>query len=100
MIDLKFLTDKSCEIAHENARHNKFWRYEIFPLVLVYWFGAGGDSLEDDYSTKRFCLILIVVVSWQQYSHFKKYVNLNNMFALPKEIGELGELKDFIEEQK
>ena len=33
-------------------------------------------------------------------SHFKKYVNPNNMFALPKEIGDLGELKDFIEEQK
>lgn len=32
--------------------------------------------------------------------HFKKYVNPNNMFILPKEIGYLGEIGTFIEEQK
>ena len=32
--------------------------------------------------------------------HFYKYANPNNMFVLPKEIGFLGELKEFIEEQK
>lgn len=32
-------------------------------------------------------------------SHFKKYVNPNNMFILPKEIGYLGEIKEFIDEQ-
>lgn len=32
--------------------------------------------------------------------HFKKYVNPNNMFVLPKEIGDLGEIDVFIEEQK
>ena len=32
--------------------------------------------------------------------HFRKYVNPNNMFLLPKEIGYLGEIDVFIEEQK
>lgn len=32
--------------------------------------------------------------------HFKKYVNPNNMFVLPKEIGYLGEIDIFIKEQK
>lgn len=32
--------------------------------------------------------------------HFRKYVNPNNMFLLPKEIGSLGEIDVFIEEQK
>lgn len=32
--------------------------------------------------------------------HFKKYVNPNNMFVLPKEIGDLGEIDVFIEQQK
>ena len=32
--------------------------------------------------------------------HFKKYVNPNNMFVLPKEIGDLGEIDEFIEQQK
>ena len=31
--------------------------------------------------------------------HFRKYVNPNNMFVLPKEIGYLGEIDVFIEEQ-
>ena len=33
-------------------------------------------------------------------AHFRKYVNPNNMFLLPKEIGYLGEIDVFIEEQK
>lgn len=32
--------------------------------------------------------------------HFRKYVNPNNMFVLPKEIGYLGEIDVFIDEQK
>ena len=32
--------------------------------------------------------------------HFRRYVNPNNMFVLPKEIGYLGEIDVFIEEQK
>lgn len=32
--------------------------------------------------------------------HFRKYVNPQNMFVLPKEIGYLGEIDVFIEEQK
>ena len=32
--------------------------------------------------------------------HFRKYANPNNMFALPKEIGPLGEIQSFIDEQK
>lgn len=32
--------------------------------------------------------------------HFRNYVNPNNMFVLPKEIGYLGEIDVFIEEQK
>lgn len=32
--------------------------------------------------------------------HFRKYVNPNNMFVLPKKIGYLGEIDVFIEEQK
>lgn len=32
--------------------------------------------------------------------HFRKYINPNNMFVLPKEIGYLGEIDIFIEEQK
>ncbi len=32
--------------------------------------------------------------------HFRKYVNPNNMFVLPKEIGYLGEIDVFIEEQQ
>ena len=32
--------------------------------------------------------------------HFRKYANPNNMFILPKEIGYLGEIDVFIEEQK
>lgn len=32
--------------------------------------------------------------------HFKKYVNPKNMFVLPKEIGYLGEIDIFVEEQK
>ena len=32
--------------------------------------------------------------------HFFKYANPKNMFLLPREIGFLGELKEFIEEQK
>lgn len=32
--------------------------------------------------------------------HFWRYVNPNNMFILPKEIGDLGEIDMFIEEQK
>lgn len=31
---------------------------------------------------------------------FRRYVNPNNMFVLPKEIGGLGEIKEFIDEQK
>ena len=33
-------------------------------------------------------------------NHFRKYLNPNNMFVLPKEIGYLGEIDVFIEEQK
>jgi hypothetical protein len=33
-------------------------------------------------------------------NHFKKYASPSNMFALPKEIGDLGEIDAFIEEQK
>lgn len=33
-------------------------------------------------------------------SHFEKYANPKNMFALPKEIGGLGEIQEFINEQK
>ena len=33
-------------------------------------------------------------------NHFRKYVNPNNMFLLPKEIGYLGEIGVFIQEQK
>lgn len=33
-------------------------------------------------------------------NHFRKYVNPNNMFLLPKEIGYLGEIDVFIDEQK
>ena len=32
--------------------------------------------------------------------HFKKYANPNNMFVLPKEIGYLGEIQIFIDEQR
>ena len=32
--------------------------------------------------------------------HFRKYANPQNMFVLPKEIGNLGEIEEFIEEQK
>ena len=32
--------------------------------------------------------------------HFRKYANPNNMFVLPKEIGYLGEIDVFINEQK
>ena len=32
--------------------------------------------------------------------HFRKYANPNNMFVLPKEIGYLGEIQIFIDEQK
>lgn len=32
--------------------------------------------------------------------HFMKYANPNNMFVLPKEIGDLGEISIFIDEQK
>ena len=32
--------------------------------------------------------------------HFRKYANPNNMFVLPKEIGPLGEIQLFIDEQK
>lgn len=32
--------------------------------------------------------------------HFKKYANPSNMFVLPKEIGELGEIQIFIDEQR
>ncbi len=32
--------------------------------------------------------------------HFRRYANPNNMFVLPKEIGYLGEIEGFIEEQK
>lgn len=32
--------------------------------------------------------------------HFRKYVNPKNMFVLPKEIGDLGEIEAFIEQQK
>lgn len=32
--------------------------------------------------------------------HFRKYVSPKNMFVLPKEIGDLGEIAAFIEEQK
>ena len=33
-------------------------------------------------------------------NHFRKYANPNNMFILPKEIGDLGEIETFIKEQK
>ncbi len=33
-------------------------------------------------------------------AHFRKYANPNNMFVLPKEIGDIGEIDVFIEEQK
>jgi len=32
--------------------------------------------------------------------HFKRYANPKNMFILPKEIGGLGEIQEFIDEQK
>jgi len=32
--------------------------------------------------------------------HFRKYANPNNMFVLPKEIGDLGEIQIFIDEQR
>ena len=32
--------------------------------------------------------------------HFRKYANPNNMFVLPKEIGDLGEIQVFIDEQR
>lgn len=32
--------------------------------------------------------------------HFRKYASPRNMFVLPKEIGDLGEIPIFIEEQK
>lgn len=33
-------------------------------------------------------------------NHFRKYANPNNMFLLPKDLGPLGEIKLFIDEQK
>ena len=32
--------------------------------------------------------------------HFKKYASPSNMFVLPKEIGDLGEIQIFIDEQR
>lgn len=32
--------------------------------------------------------------------HFRKYANPYNMFVLPKEIGDLGEIQVFIDEQR
>lgn len=32
--------------------------------------------------------------------HFKNYINPKNMFVLPKELGGLEEVKEFINEQK
>lgn len=32
--------------------------------------------------------------------HFRKYANPNNLFVLPKKIGYLGEIGEFIAEQK
>ena len=33
-------------------------------------------------------------------NHFRKYANPCNMFVLPKEIGDLGEIQIFIDEQR
>ncbi len=52
-------------------------RQNEFPMVFI--------------ATKEIWIYLIK-------EHFRKYINPNNMFVLPKEIGYLGEIDVFIEE--
>ncbi|WP_455664400.1 hypothetical protein [Phocaeicola sp.] len=70
----------------------------------------GKFSLSDADSKWKLCHIEPVGLNSRKHiedleieriiEHFKKYANPKNMFALPKEIGGLGEVQEFINEQK
>lgn len=70
----------------------------------------GKFSLSDADSKWKLCHIEPVGLNSRKHisdldiekliEHFKRYANPKNMFALPKEIGGLGEIKEFIDEQR
>lgn len=70
----------------------------------------GKDALSNDDDKWKLCHIEPVGMNSRKniadldineiIKYFKRYANPMNMFILPKEIGGLGEIKEFIEEQK
>lgn len=70
----------------------------------------GKDALSNDDAKWKLCHIEPVGMNSRKniadldineiIKYFKRYANPMNMFILPKEIGGLGEIKEFIEEQK
>ena len=70
----------------------------------------GKFSLSNAYSKWKLCHIEPVGLNSRKcikdldiekiIEYFKRYANPKNMFALPKEIGGLGEIQEFINEQK
>lgn len=69
----------------------------------------GSFALSDANSKWKLCHISPVGLNSRKHiedfeieiliEHFKRYANPKNMFALPKEIGGLGEIQEFINEQ-
>ncbi len=70
----------------------------------------GKDALSDEDSKWKLCHIEPVGMNSRKniadldinelIKYFKRYANPMNMFILPKEIGSLGEIQEFIDEQK
>lgn len=81
-------------------------------IVFFVRFGANDNKVLGSYALSDWKLCHIQPVGFNTHTsiedleisdiedHFRKYVNPNNMFVLPKEIGYLGEIDVFIEEQK
>lgn len=79
-------------------------------IKATYTKTLGKDAISDTNSKWKLCHIEPVGLNSRKkindldineiIKYFKRYANPMNMFILPKEIGGLGEIQEFIEEQK
>lgn len=86
-IPVMFISTKELK---ENAKYKKSLGTDLKGWKLCHIDSVGFNT------RRKVCELDIDEIK----EHFKKYADPNNMFLLPEEIGSLGEIKEFIEEQK
>ena len=78
------LKDMSNKLGNKKAPRGNMTGWKLCHIKPV------GLNTKEDISNLKISVIK---------DHFRKYANPNNMFVLPKEIGGLGEIDEFINEQ-